>query len=353
MLSLAELAWLGVFAVLILTQSREQEVAKLKSKFSQYSNYAKYEQQIDKLLTNFTGTNTSNFGDYVDSVIQSRNLLPEKEAKLIIAEQKLQSITETLRILETDLEDKKIKIDALEGELTESESQQNDYTRSIVKANSIISDLETKKNNLLKERKDKIQQEVLIRKELLGLPNKDLGKVVFVIDNSSSIRNSEAWNNTKQLINIWLEYLRVEQVAIILYSDEVVKFPNDGFATVIDDGGRKDSSIQQKILSFFNGSLSGVYSDMAAGLSNAYALGSSDIIILISDGKPKTKSKSTKVSERKVMELINKNSYTPILTIAVSDYYVLSARSPREEPNPAISFLKQVSSASGGNFIGK
>jgi hypothetical protein len=196
--------------------------------------------------------------------------------------------------------------------------------------------------------------EVAIRRELIGLPHTELRRVIFIVDTSSSMRNSPAWQEARSIMRMWIEHLSVQECALVNFNDSATVFPSEGYQRIREAGGRVLAEKKATLLAAFDRANPGTFSDLLKGLRLAYSLPNPDLIVLLTDGHPHVAAQTDKSYGQAILREVSRHPKVPILAVAVGSYEVEGAGGPAEHRNAAISFLKTLARANGeGGFIGR
>jgi len=195
--------------------------------------------------------------------------------------------------------------------------------------------------------------EFSVRRELTGLPDGDLRRVVFLVDTSTSMRGSPAWASARKLIRTWLEFLPVEECALVNFNDKAVGFPERGYHRVRQADGTKLSQQREELLRVFDQARPGIYTDLLRGLRRAYEYPKADVMVIFTDGHPHVSTQSDSSLAGEIFKEVNKHKGIPILTVALGSYEIEGADGPRPRTNAPVSFLKDLSRQTGGNFLAR
>jgi len=193
-----------------------------------------------------------------------------------------------------------------------------------------------------------------VGKELLGLRG-GLTNVVILLDRSESMALRNRWSNALDVVETWLRLLPIQSCVFITFSDVPLPYPENGTLLKLTglEGGRARTNIIQRLNQLKPSGLT----DMHAAILKAYTyqqLGA-DSIILFTDGAPRMPKNASK-SGGKIndagnssdqIKLINKlclgRSDMPINVVAVADYF--------KDDNA--NFLLDLANMTGGTFIGR
>ena len=195
--------------------------------------------------------------------------------------------------------------------------------------------------------------EFSVRRELTGLPDKELRRVIFLVDTSTSMRNSPAWASARKLMRTWLEFLPVEECVLVSFSDKAVGFPKDGYHRVRQPDGSKMVAQREELLRVFDKAPQGIYTDLLLGLRRAYEYPAADVIVLFTDGAPHIGTRSDSVFAQDIFKEASSHPRIPVLTVALGSYEIEGAGGPRPKINAPVSFLKELARQTGGNFLAR
>ena len=191
------------------------------------------------------------------------------------ARRDLDRANETIRQLRA-VERRALELEArIEGlvELGEEEARvQADLRREIGTRARVEGDLREQLERM-------VAVEGQLRQELVGLRG-ELGRVLFLVDRSDSMKEEERWLDATQLIESWLNHLPVESAALILFSSRAEAFPAERTFLPMDDPGRR------ALIERLEGIQPRGKTATAAALELAEEFRDLDTIILFSDGKP-------------------------------------------------------------------
>lgn len=76
-----------------------------------------------------------------------------------------------------------------------------------------------------------------LRQELLEVKGR-LGRVVFVVDRSASMKQGGRWGQARKLIESWLMHLPVKEAALVVFNHSTRQFPADGSFLRLDTTNR-------------------------------------------------------------------------------------------------------------------
>jgi len=257
----------------------------------------------------------------------------------------------------------KVKLETEIRKLKVTLGKKEELIASRISYQETIKALEKKLENsalVLKSRTDEINSiqanEFAIRSEIVGLTAKDLQKVVFVFDRSSSMNASDGrWESALSEVRKWLTHLPIKEIALIDFNISIEAYPadNNSFLNLRDKNGDVIKSNMTNILNRFSEKNLKGGTNTYEAITTAYKYDSPSLIILFTDGKPNVtegrQSRGTKIS-RQIMEDIENFVYvqnrmgnkTKIFTVALGNYSEVQIR-----------FLKKLALLTNGGFIGK
>ncbi|MCS7306886.1 MAG: VWA domain-containing protein [Thermoguttaceae bacterium] len=197
----------------------------------------------------------------------------------------------------------------------------------------------------LKDYEAKKEAEPGLHKALVGLKG-NLGRVAFVVDTSGSMGFSGRWQQAQEVVATWLEHLAIRECVLILFSDGVQIFPQDGtFLPVHGPDGRAN---RQRLLEQIRTTQPEGRTNTLLALQTAYRYPGLDTIILFTDGEPNRPTNTTpsgfdpEVAEE-IYQLVQKHRHIPINAVGLGDYF-----------KPELSgFLLKLAQQTNGCFLGR
>jgi Mg-chelatase subunit ChlD len=376
LITLAELAWLAAFALLFAYRGKVGELGRLHRAHAVATNQVAQLQSdlqlrapdIFKLRQDYTAA--------TNKVAQLQAQLADLEAQLD------QTASEGLRVAlqrrikeleKADAERQAAEV-ALREELARAQAETTRLAARLAAmppdAEQLQSELEASRAKLA-EAEERLkaalasnaqlaegqrQREVgeySVRRELTGLPDGDLQRVVFLVDISSSMRNSPAWQSARKLIRTWLEFLPVEECALVTFSDDANGFPEEGYHRVRQADGTELAGQRERLLKAFDEAGRGTYTDLLKGLRRAYQYPAADVLVLFTDGHPRVRAESERAVAEGILKEVAKHPGIPILTVALGSYEIENEGGPRPKINAPVAFLKELAKQSGGSFMGR
>lgn len=356
LVTLAELAWLIAFGVLLVYTNKAAESKNLRHQLTDSQKLAiSLKTESESIKRQYGSSNLVAIIDDLKSVIATNRatleMQEQKTSRLsdLIANQEKLFIKQLSKLLSQDL---------LLAEL-ENRSKQllssnaiilSDHRKTLTQLTMADSQINSLSNRIIQFEKG----DVAIRRELTGLPDAKLSRVVFIVDTSSSMKNSPAWDEARSLMRMWIEHLPVEECLLINFNDRATAFPLEGFQRVRSPDGQVLIENKLKFLEAFDNARAGTFSDLLKGVRLAYGRSDPNLIVLFTDGHPHVSTQSDKSFGEAIIHEVSLHSKVPILAVAVGDYEIEGAGGPKQRSNPAISFLKSLTKATvGGNFIGR
>ena len=186
-----------------------------------------------------------------------------------------------------------------------------------------------------------------IRQEVLGLKG-DLGRVVFVFDRSASMRKGGRWNVVKSTAQTWMEYLPVNEAALVVFSTNVDRYPADGEWVDMTKPVDRDRLVQEMEEWHPSG-----FTETLLALKTAYSYEGVDAIVLFTDGLPTssgpmgdlvfTRNRLMKEIHSFVTEQREGGNKTRIHTVGLGDYF----------DDKLGEFLLKLARDTEGTFIGR
>jgi uncharacterized coiled-coil DUF342 family protein len=245
------------------------------------------------------------------------------------------------------------KIDALEAQVAAGDKKAEEYLAQLRRAAALFQGLQAEKRQLEqtlteaeRRRQAELLEEARNNRELVGLTGK-LERVAILFDASGSMRRAagrgigDRWDEAQAIASTWLQHINVQQCVLIVFSNQVKTFPNDGtLADVRGEAGkaRREALLQQLKTVTPNG-----WTNTHDALRKAYEY-DVDAILLFTDGAP---SKATSgvfdpAIAQQIYALCRQHSNIPIHTIGLGNYF----------DENASTFLQTVAKLTNGTFRG-
>lgn len=188
--------------------------------------------------------------------------------------------------------------------------------------------------------RDSEQQLIQVRKEIVGLKG-PLKRVVMLFDISGSMSNQRSgqgrWELARNIVATWLDHLPFDEVALILFNDDIRIFPEDG--TLINVRGTEGKAARMKILDRINRVEPSGDTDTFAALERAYRYPNVDTIIFFTDGKPYVKGFPD--IKEKIYQLCRDHRHIPVNAVGLGNYF----------EGHIANFLLRVAHETGGTFL--
>jgi len=190
--------------------------------------------------------------------------------------------------------------------------------------------LERRIAELLAAAEASASKELVLRRELVGLAG-PLRHVVFVFDESYSLRESGRWTEAVGLLEEWVETLEVARCGVVSFSKEAASF-HDALVKV---HGERNAPVRAAIAKWLDEREPGPNSNLLAALELAHSFEGVDSIVLFTDGRVDSK--------RRIRRWLSARQQIPINVIGVGDYF----------SDSAAGFLRDVAERTGGSFRGR
>lgn len=342
LITLAELAWLAALGLLFAYRGKVGELGRIKQELNA-SNSKRMTAAEDWERRQ---ADSERLGKrFAESQEMEKELLVELEQKNQLLD-KSRTSQEELSKLRSQVATGLSNLDAQMEQLRGATNRVAELDSALIQARSNIS-------LLLADERHREKGEFSVRRELIGLPGGDLHRVIFLVDTSSSMRNSSSWESAKVLVRKWLEFLPMEECAIVNFNDTAVGFPTNGYYRIRQKDGTELRNKREELLSVFDRAGAGTYTDLLRGLRLAYKYPQPDVMVLFTDGHPHVSARSDAALARDIFQEVGRHQGVPILTVALGNYETEGAEGPWPKTNAAIAFLKELGRRSGGTFLGR
>lgn len=361
LITLAELAWLAAFALLFAYRSKIGELGVLRREVAAATGGANESRtENERIRKQLAELERALEGVPLEEIKRRLGVVSEVEKQLAAGQEREKELQRAMAE-KTDTEAKlNAKLKAAKTELAKLQAQFDalppniaEIAQQLKRAQGRVAEVENQLDRAETESRRREEGEFSIRRELTGLPDGDLRRVVFLVDTSTSMRNSSAWDAARNLMRSWLEFLPVEECALVNFNDEATGFPSEGYHRVRRADGVKLSEKRDELLRVFDNARAGTYTDLLRALQKAYAYPSPDVIVLFSDGQPRVRYRSDKSLTRDVLAEVAARPRIPILTVALGSYEVEGAGGPNVRTNAPIAFLKELAQRTGGGFLAR
>lgn len=378
LITLAELAWLAAFGLLFAYRSKVGELGKLhRDLVSATNRLAQVEARYPDANKLFREVNESlaenqRLRERLAVFEKSLGNVPPEEAarrlaaaaefekKIVAAEErqrdlqcKLTEMTEAEAKVRAQLATTKNELAKLRMQLAALPPNAAELNEQLRLAQTRVTELEKQLLITQTEIRHREVGEFSIRRELTGLPDGNLRRVIFIMDTSTSMRNSPAWDSARKLIRTWLEFLPVEECALVNFNDSAIGFPKQGYLRVRQPDGTRLVDQQNELLRVFDQAGSGTFTDLMRGLRRAYEYPPADVMVLFTDGEPHVAYQRDSSFANDIFNEVAKHRGVPILTVGLGSYEVEDAGGLQSRTNAPVSFLKKLAHQTGGNFLGR
>jgi hypothetical protein len=128
-----------------------------------------------------------------------------------------------------------------------------------------------------------VDAETVVRKELLGLKG-ELRRVVVLVDRSASMSEGGRWPDTLRTVRAWLEYLPVQELALVVFNDQIDVYPADRSFLAVS--GADGAANRRRLLKHLEGLQPDGGTHTLQALRTAYEFRNADTFILFTDGAP-------------------------------------------------------------------
>lgn len=181
-----------------------------------------------------------------------------------------------------------------------------------------------------------------VNQNLIGLKG-ELRRVALIVDCSASMMQGRKWEYTRSIIQLWLEYLPIEQCVLITFSDSVNAFPADD--TLLDVVGSSGRDNRKKLLQQFDKVTPSGNTNTLAALQKAYSYADVDTIVLFTDGCPDNGSHlfDSEMAASIYALCREHERKVPINTVGLGNYF----------NKHFAEFLLRLPEETGGSFIGR
>jgi peptidoglycan hydrolase CwlO-like protein len=241
----------------------------------------------------------------------------------------------------------------LRAQIAAADATADDYLKQLRSAATLLHSLEGQKQKLEAELSDSEREhraallaEAENNKRLVGLRG-PMRRVAVLFDASGSMLQPGAggddrWAEAQNIAATWLAHLNVEECLLIVYSTDVVTFPEDG--TLADVRGDEGAARRLALLERVRIIKPGGNTNTLAALQKAYEY-DIDTILLLSDGAPSRAStgKYDAALARQIYTLCQSHANIPVNTIGLGNYFDAEMST----------FLRTVATITGGGFRGQ
>jgi len=371
LITLAELAWLAGLGLLFAYRSKVGELGRVQHELhvaqSDIATLRTSAPNLAALLDKLKAANSNNLDlkQRLDLFTKELNgVSPEEAARRLAAgdkaadaqaelERKLQQQEDDLKKLKGELESTNNDLAASKKLCSDLSLQLADLQKQLAKVILGATNLADRLSESEREKHQWVEGEFAVRRELTGLPDDKLQRVIFLVDTSTSMRESPFWDSTKQFIKTWLQFLPVEECALVNFNDKATGYPKGGYFRVRDSDGRELPTQRDDFLKYFDEVGSGTFTDLMKGLKLAYRYPPADVMVLFTDGLPHVNYQGDASFARDILAEVAKHRGPPILAVALGGYEVENEGGFFPHTNSAIAFLKELGHSTGGSFIAR
>jgi hypothetical protein len=347
LITLAELAWLAAFALLFAYRSKVGELGNVRHNLDSASNtVAIFEKSLGNVTPEEAARRLAAAAEFEEKIAAAEERQKDLQRKLT---EEIEAGAKVRAQLATT-QDELAKLNTQLAALPPNAAELNDQLRL---AQARVTELEKQLLTSQTEIRHREVGEFSIRRELTGLPDGNLRRVIFLMDTSTSIRNSPAWDSARKLIRTWLEFLPVEECVLVNFNDDAIGFPKQSYLRVRQPDGTRLADQQDELLRAFDQARSGTFTDLMRGLRCAYEYPAADVMVLFTDGQPHVNYQRDNSFADDIFKEVAKHPGIPILTVALGSYEVEGAGSLRPQTNAPINFLKELAHQTGGSFLGR
>lgn len=247
------------------------------------------------------------------------------------------------------------RIQNLEEKVTAGNVQAEEYLLRLKRATEALKGLQLEKQQIASRLERTEQQRDLaltrdtqVNRELVGLKGK-LKRVAVLFDASGSMNTQSTdglgnrWAEAKRIVATWLRRLDMDECVMIVFSDNVRSFPQDGsFARL---HGEQGEAQRMRLLQMLDTVEPKGWTNTLGALRKAYEYPELDTIILFSDGAPTNANlgRFDGAVAQEIYQLCRSHSKIPINTIGLGNYF----------EHDLSTFLKTVAGITGGTFQGR
>ena len=349
LLTLAEFAWLVVFGVLLLLKAKDDELTRANAEREQARQEITNSIALNEKFEKLTKQNNQTEADLTKLLSEGKEL-PEKLAE---AEKRLAQAEQETKVTREELNKLREELAALPPDAAKIREEFGKLKKTLDATVQEATRLREENNKLRTSEVARQNNEFSIRREITGLPDGPLRRVVILFDTSSSMTGSTAWEDARRLVRVWLTYLPIEECVLITFNSGTTLFPTNGFLRLRQTNGTPIAANQLSLLTEIKDAQLGTYTDTLKAFELAYSFKDANLILLFTDGKPKTKSETFERLAPKIYNLVEKHPFVPILAVGLGDYEMLEGDDKRAGTNLQIQFLKRLAKLSKGSFMAR
>ena len=363
LLTLAEFAWLIVFALLLLMRGKDNDMrttidqlTSTRQDLTTHSNLVeKLSRENAKLKDEVSGYTHSLGGMTPQEALGLKTNLSQTRAELTNALAQLAAKLEAYSVATSNWLYFSNQLAALPPDLQQLPDQFAKLKEQYQNLDRERGEATNRTAKLQQDLIDAESREFVIRREITGLPSGRIKRVVILLDTSSSMQNSTAWDDAKRLVRVWLTYLPIEECVLVNFNSEVQVFPppKEGFLRLRDSTQGVIAEKQALLLATLDQIKLGTYTDTLTAFKTAYSFQQVDLILLFTDGRPKTQFEAPERLVPKIYALVDQHKSIPILAVGLGDYEQLEHADKSADVNLQIQFLKNLAKRTGGVFMGR
>lgn len=246
------------------------------------------------------------------------------------------------------------EIESLRGELRDANRSAKNHRAELLGRGRDISRLKE-----LVTSTDSAEKVQLAAQNVLGFKGQ-FDNVVFVIDTSHSMTHVSdpakpgyrharydpaRWNKTKREIISWARNLPRKSLRLVFFNSVVEEHPGNGSAYSMDAASREESV--EKITALLESVVPDGQTDTLSALRKAYSYAGVDTMILFTDGNPMMQTArgedQSKTLSDGVRREIRLHKNIPVNVVGIGEYF----------EKAFADFLRDISSTTGGEFIGR
>lgn len=184
-----------------------------------------------------------------------------------------------------------------------------------------------------------------LRKELIGIDGK-IDRSIFVIDRSESMNEDGRWQFVQGTIAKWVELLPVQEVGLVIFSNNSESIPSDAGSRIAMNTIEGRLIVTNAVAAL---TPRGATNTLSA-IKRAYSFPQSDAIFLFTDGRPTESENRSNANANAMQEVVKyvkqmqmQGRTERIHVVALGDYF----------DKDFADFLKSLTNATGGTFIGR
>ena len=189
-----------------------------------------------------------------------------------------------------------------------------------------------------------VADEQRLRQEVLELKG-DLDRVVFVVDASRSMSDSQRWQQAQSLMANWLKYLPVKEAALVVFNDSYRRFPREGGFLPMNDKNRTE------LVSVLRNIRPSGGTNTPLAMQVAYSYWNAQNIILFTDGRPQVRFQSTEALVEQTLQFVAQRKHREIVinTVGLGDYF----NTDKGTDSETFRLLVGLAEETGGSFRGR